>query len=445
MSAERRISFPEEPLRRVPQEPKPAIGNIDSKDGFVFAQEKDGQFYFWDNILSFPDSWTTPNKQIRILPEMSLPKVLIPLEAYEAPRPTVKKQEKYVQRSFNLDSPIPEDYQDINRDYWQNVDRGIFAKSKPLPLKRASNALHKRIMNSFPEIENPTKPLLSWSVLYDKPKEPTSEYVYAYRLPDSVKAEDKNDFFIGIERITEYATNYATREFLRKNMDFPGGKLLAELYGEVLDLLTYKILIGGIYRDMARIEMIADENGKNFKQAIIDALLKHDFNPINELIADTKEFSGWSDINDLAIHIGKRRWKKPDVSKWIGKLQVNEEDGSKKAHVKNAVLSLLAGGVYRNPGVTEISGGVKAWIILETVGVYFATLGTDIASFEHIKLLGLNTAVSLIPAIAIYIFVPTHESFHHYSSDKKYIGLIPAQIIRKKMTPKITTLEEIDN
>jgi len=432
MSIERNYSFPEEPLRLIPDQPTPVTG---------CPMDKNGQLYFWDNVVNFPESFRKPNPQIRILPQLSLPKTLVPPEIkHEIPPSTnIDKQLHFWDKLA-----IPLNYIEDNQEFWHNVDRKRFAKTKPLPLKNISRVLHKHIVSTF-NLSDAKEQDLFVSVLFDKPKSPTSKYVYEYRLPEDVKKEDRKDFFIGIERITEYSTNYITREFFRRQEKTAIGKLAISAFTELSDLLSYKILLAGTYMTMYQIEYIANQNGKDYKQAITDALFKHDFNPINELIADTKEMSGLSNINELAVHIGKKRLKKPDLSKWFTKLEIKKTDNETRATVKNCLLSVLAGGVYRNPGITEISAGAATFLILETVGVYLASMGANITSEEVIKLLGVNLATVITSVMGIYTFVPVHETFHGNSSNEEYLGLIPATLVADKKSPSMSSLEEADN
>jgi hypothetical protein len=424
-----RPTFPDEPIRRVLQEPKPAIINQDDKGGFEFRQEKSGQRYFWDSILEFPDSWTKSNKQI---PLFTLPSFT---------KKEADDEDEYEQLELPQGEPlgIPKDYVQQNQEYWKNVERGRLPKTKPLLLNHTARFMHRRIVDTF-GLQDAVEPVLALSVLYDKPKSSTSEYVYEYRFPEGVRKKDRKDFAMGIERITEYATNYATKEFFMRNLNFPGARSIAEIYGKLADFASYRFILGGTYVRMGMVEDQAILNGKDYKGALSQALFQHDFTSINELIADTQEASGCSNLEDLAIQIGKSRFKKPDLSKWLGKLEINKTDGSGKSNIKNCILSILAGGVYRNPGVIEISAGITTFVILETISVYALKMGTDVLSVANT--LGLNLAVALTPVTLVEFFATVHERLHSDSSNKEYIGLIPARIVNKKTTPHMSNLEE---
>lgn len=335
-----------------------------------------------------------------------------------------------------------ESYTKANQEFWRKAQRG--SVSKPLELMRTANALHNRIVETFAlgEVE---QPILSWSVIFDRPKTPSSMYVYAEKIPEEIEPVDAQAHSVGIVRITEYATNYAMREFIRRNMNIPILRDLGSAYGRIADLVTYEIILNGTYRRMAQIESQAGQNRKDYKEAIFQALFQHNLGPLNELVADTKDFSGWSNISDVAIEIGKKRFKKPDLGKWLDKIEIEEKDGPIKTGVKNAALSVVAGGVFRSPGVTEISGGIIGFVFAETAVVYAASLGKDIVSRP--ELLGLiipvmtkNLAVAIIPAISLAPAIAIHEVIHSYSSNEDFMGLIPVKLIRKETIPYMTRL-----
>ena len=534
MSAER-PTFPDKPLRRVLQEPKPAVinrggdelGFKQEKDGQLyfwdnisesadswkrsneleFGQEKDGQLYFWDNILQFPDSWTKPNEQIRVLPRISLPKILLPLEAYEAPKVKTPANPKVKQ----LEIPgweslfVPEDYISLNQLHFMGLERnGI---SRIMELKATGEFLHRRIVNTFNLDQNasaceenelppirwpeeditdgrgwfypnreegelppirwheeditdgrgwfypklkiqpqPKKPTFTFSVVYSKTKKPSSEFGYEQTYPEGIAEGDREDFAFGIERITEYATNFATREFFRRNLDIPGFRKIAEAYGLVEDFLTYRVLLHGTYRDMGEIQKVAKHNGKDFKGAIIDyTLFQQDTESLDRLIKDTKSLE-CSNINDLAIRIGNNRLRTPDLTKILRKLELKPTDSEKKANLKNCIMSVLSGGVYRNPGITEVSGGILTFLTLETLVVYLLSMGEKLLTRENIDLLALNLATASIPVTLTTIFAIVHEAIHHYSSDQRHLGgIIPAEIRAKRQTPGMAEIGQPDN
>lgn len=358
-------------------------------------------------------------------------------------------------RGFRLpheESSIPQDYIARNQSFWRKAKRGI--ASRPLELGPISGFLHSRIVKTF-GLKDAEKPILTWSVIFDKPGTPSSEFVYAERYPDHIKEEDRQNWATGMVRLTEYATNYAAKEFFLKNADFPIARSISEVYGKIADYLTYHLLIGGTFARMGMVEEQAVLNGKDYKEALFKALFQHDFGQINELIADTRDYSDCSNIDDMAIQIGEKRFKKPDLGKWLDKLEVNEGNGRIKANVKNAAISVAAGGVYRNPGVTEISGAIPGLIYLETLGftlleVYENILNNPkliplLTSSRLDSLLALATSEQIIESLApialIYPFIAVHEYLHNYSSNKEFMGLIPARIIRKEKTPALARLE----
>lgn len=341
------------------------------------------------------------------------------------------------------ENPVPSGYVKLNQEHWRNAERGRI--SRPLEMAHTADFLHRRMVKTF-NLEDAHQPILTWSVLFDRPKTPSTMYVYAERVPEEIGQEDAQSYTIGMGRITEYATNYAMREFIRRNMDIPLLRDLGSIYGRIADLATYEILLNGTYRRMAQVESLAEQNGKDYTEAITQALFQHNFDPLNELVLDTKEFSGWLDISDVAIEIGGRRFKKPDLGKWLDRLEVEEKDGPIKTGVKNTLLSVVAGGVFRSPGITEISGGITGVIFAETAVVYAANLGRDIINNPEllgsvIPVMAENLAIASVPLISLTPAVAIHEAIHSYSSNKDYMGLIPAKLISKKTIPYLARLE----
>src|SRR3972149_10524513 len=150
-----------------------------------------------------------------------------------------------------------ESYTQANQEFWRKANRGIF--SRPLELPRTASALHERMVKTF-NLEEAELPILTWSVLFDRPKTPSSIYIYAERIPEEIGQEDAQNYSTGIVRITEYATNYAMREFIRRNMDLPLLRDLGSAYGRLADLVTYEIFLNGTYRRMAQIESLAEQD-----------------------------------------------------------------------------------------------------------------------------------------------------------------------------------------
>ena len=333
---------------------------------------------------------------------------------------------------MSTEQPLPSNYIEQNQEHWRNANRGIF--SRPLELPRTGKFLHERIVRTF-GLEHIQEPIVTWSAIFDKPKSPSSAYVYAERFPEGVAKEDKHDFSVGIGRITEYATNIATKDFIDRNTDILVVNAAARAYAAFGDLATYGIMLAGTYREMARIEYMAEQNGEDFRQALYRGLFQHDTAPLNELIANTKEFSGCSDINELAIKLGKKRFKRPDIGKWLDKLEVERTDGSVKAGIKNCAVSVLAGGVFRSPGIIEVSGGFLPLFFAETLAIYGLNGRMDIG------LLAQNLAVIAATGIIINPFATVHEMIHSYSASEDYMGFIPAELIKKEVTPYFTRLE----
>lgn len=333
---------------------------------------------------------------------------------------------------MSAEIPIPQDYVAKNQEHFRNARRGIL--SKPIELTQTGRILHERVVRTF-GLEDAEKPILTWSVIFDKPKSPSSAYVYAERFPEGVAKEDEHDFSVGIGRITEYATNIATKDFIHKNTDIPIVNAIAQAYAAFGDLATYGILLGGTYREMTRVQYAAEQNGKDFKQALYQGLFLHDIDPLNELIADTQEFSGCSNVNELAIKLGRTRFKKPDIGKWLNKLEVERTDGSIKAGIKNCAVSVLAGGVFRSPGITEVSGGFLPLFFAETLAIYGLNGRMDIG------LLAQNLAIIAGTGIIINPFATIHEFIHSHSASEDYMGFIPATLIGKEVTPYFTRLE----
>ena len=357
---------------------------------------------------------------------------------------------------MSVEIPIPQDYITKNQEHFRNARRGIL--SRPIELPQTRKVLHERVVKTF-GLEDTEKPILTWSVVFDNPETPSSEYVYAERYPEEIAEEDRQNFSIGISRINEYATNFATKEFIRRNADLPFVKQIASVYGEISNLFTYGLLLGGTFSRMRDIEIMANHNKKDYKKAVLDGLFQHDLTGINELIAMTSDYTGYSDINGLAIEIGKKRQKKPDIGKWFDKLDAQSTDGRVKAAIKHGIISVAAMGVSRNPGVIELSGAMLPAIgVVAPVSTLIATEGTlaahnlGLVLINHPELIphflsdlvpvaGSSMAATAIAALSLLPFVGIHESIHHYSSDQEYRGYIPAKIIHKQIAPNKARLE----
>ena len=340
------------------------------------------------------------------------------------------------------EKPIPTDYIEANKKFWRESERG--GLSKPLELTRTARLLHNRMIKTF-NLEDAQEPILTWSVLFDRPKTPSAKYVYQERIPAEVSKEDAPDFFVGIARITEYATNRATKLFIERNMDLPFLKELGGAYARFADLLTYEILLNGTYRRMARVEAMASRNGKDYNAAIEEALFRHDFEPINALVADTREYSGWSNLTDVAVEIGKKKHKKPDLAKWMDKLEIEDDNNRFKRGLKSVFASVGAGGVFRSPGISEVSGGMMGFLMAETGLIYVANLGGYI--IQHPESLGTilpfaleNIAAAAFPAIVIAPAIGIHELTHGYSSNENFYGLIPATLVDDERIPYLARL-----
>jgi hypothetical protein len=249
---------------------------------------------------------------------------------------------------------VPSDYIVQNQAFWDNARRGIFSRPMEIPAL-LSTALHNRIVETF-ELNQAQQPTVVWSVVFDNPKSPSSKYVYERRFPEDVPKKEETNYAVGIDRINEYVTSYATREFIRRNTDAPVLRAVSKGYRFVSELATYGLLLSGTYRRMIDIEILAKAAGKDFKGALWEGLFNHNFDPINGIIADTTDFTGLSNLNELAIQIGRTRLKRLDIGKLVGKLETNRTDGALTKGAKNACLSIAAGGVFRTPGIIELSG-----------------------------------------------------------------------------------------
>lgn len=444
MSTERRISFPEEPLRRVSQEPKPATVNQDSNE-FRFTQEKDGQLFIWDNVMQFPDGWSVPNKQIPLFSNIKIP--LLDDETRDNPAPKDAYKE-----DGQMCFWIPGDYIQRNKEHWRNAKRGI--GSRPFELPRTESMFHNAMQRTFREygLNGTIKPIFTFAVASDNPKTASSAYAHKERFLVEVAKEDRQDFLIGMIRINEYATNYAAREFLIQNLNLPGLREAAKVYAGLSNLSTYGILLRGTFTRMRELEIMANHNNMDYKHALLTALFQHDSTELNAIIALGSEYTGYSNINELAIEIGRKRYKKPDFGKWFDKLDASRSDGKIKTKIKNGVLSTAALGVFRNPGIIEIHGAIiPASPIIAGVGTFALVESLVLAEYninalmhpEHIMLI-LEQISSEIPkpaaaiagvALLVAPFVIAHEAIHHYSADEHHMGLTPTEVIKKEVTP----------
>lgn len=344
------------------------------------------------------------------------------------------------------------DHINANQTTWRQAKRGLI--SRPHELPQIGNLLHRRITRTF-GLDEAKKPLLVWSVVYDNPQTPNSEYVYERRYPEGIEDTDKKDYVVGIERINEYATNYATKEFIRSNADFPVGKQAVTAYGAIADLLTYGVLLNGTYQVMRDLEIMANHQGLDYKTALLDGLFNHDFQSMNGIIQAASEYTGLHNLTELATEIGRRRFKKPDLGKWLGKLDTNKSDGPAKAAIKNCLISVAAGGVFRTPGVVEMSAGMIPFAA--ATNFVASDLYVDYNAVVNMKQPGLilnpEIPIKLAPLVAestlpmilvagsLLPFIAIHESIHHYSGSQDYLGFIPVSLIEKRITPAKAKLE----
>lgn len=480
MPAERPISFPSEPLRVVDHKPQKATLNSQGH-----AEEKDGQLYFWDNVMQFPDTFRAPNKQMPLIPVPDLSyikdyrenidrvkqqKTQLTLHLVEHTLQTTSQNDEEKKLHWPEDDPligegyyyphkaeVPSHYIKRSKDYWRNAKRGWFSKVMELP--RSGPAIHKRIEKAL-DLPHKDAPITTWSVLLDRQKNPISEFTYEIRYPEEItKAEDRKAWLTGITRLTEYATNYMTMEFLVKDATSPPGRILATAYAVFGNLLTYRIMLGGTFARMEMVEEQARANRKDYPKALKSALFEHDFTQINELIADTEEASGLRDINEMAMRIGHERHKTPDLEKWMGKLELNQTDKWLKGKLKNLVTSLAVGGVSRTPGVIELSAGPTGLLYAIPLSVAVSEIArlvssdpeitsllTDPAvSIKIIDAIARTIAASIAPAIALHVFTQSHENIHDISSNEKWAGIIPANVIRKETNPQLAAPESTND
>ena len=508
MSAEKLSSFPIEPIRRVTEAPTIASGN---------PTDKDGQRYFWDNVVQFPESFTKANSLPPIIPQADR----LYIASFREEQKKIERDQEQLTLDLSVEEKkttdainwpeedpqigegfyyphlgkVPPHYVRRNQTYWRNAKRGLI--SRPLVLVHSGDFLHKKMLTTFNLVDSDPshsisdtkpmrwpeedktdgrgwsypntekkpwsfrdpkteplhvyKPILVGSVVFDNPANSTSEFVHAERFPAHIPEKDRKAWSIGMERITEYATNYATRRLFKTIMNFPLGEGIAEIYNEFSDLVSYKLLIGGTYRRMGAVEQQALANGKDYEDALYKGLFAHDFTAINELIADTKEYSDCSNIDDMALQIGHEKFTKIDIGKILGKLEIKPENGKSNRGIKNLAISCLAGGVYRNPGVTEVSAAGIALMIIEPVVVnsLYLLAHPELAQLIKSTRLGVNIldslAVLAASGVATYglvlPFVGAHENIHNYSANRKFMGYIHSEIIRKETTPGFAMLE----
>lgn len=352
---------------------------------------------------------------------------------------------------------VPEDYVQKNQAHWRKAKRGIF--SRPLELPHSANALHDRMVKTF-GLKDAQSSILTISLAFDNPSSASSAYVHQEAFPQGVKEKERHEWSIGIGRINEYVTNYAAREFIRLNTDLPVIQQIARAYGGVFDFLTYGLFFNGTYTRMRGIERMAKDQGKDYKGALLSALFQHDSNALNEIIAMTSKFTGYSNIDELAINIGRDRFKKPDIGKWLDNLDTRREDKKRATSLRNGVISVAGAGAFRNPGVIETSGALVPFLagvdlVLNEIQAEAGGMGF-INHPEHASLLLMarylipdyfvplaaqTLEIPAVVAISLLPFVAIHEGIHHYSSSKDFMGLIPAEIIHKEVTPYKSKLE----
>ena len=503
MSVERPF-FPNEPIRKVDVVPKSAAPN---------SSERDGQMYFWDNTVEFPDAFRKSNKQLPIIAPEDKSYIL----DFRAKKAALKNSPK--QGTLNLfEQPSQvnnefhwpeeditegsgyrllgsnEDLQDYaeesenNQAYWRTRRRGLV--TRVIELNHTGSLLHRRLLKSFgfrdydgkpvlnsnntdslhwPE-EDPDdgrgwsiptkrqpkrviKPILTASVVFDRPKDGTSsKSVFAEDKPDYIPDEYYQDWSIGMQRITEYGTNKATTHFIQKHMDFPVGRGIARLFTTFSDIASYRILIHGTYARMGKIERLARAHGRNYKEALHVGLFERNLDPINKIIKRTESDTGrWRDIDELALEIGRTRFRTPDLSTIFNKVETVADEKGPKVHAKNFAASCLAGGVYRNPGVTEVSLGGMSLLMAEPIIVNAAYILTHTelikaltnvnTAEQFVSALGYLIATGIIPYTLVLPYIAIHENLHHYSADRNGLGFINARLIKKETIPGLVNLE----
>lgn len=326
-----------------------------------------------------------------------------------------------------------EQYTKANQESFRKAKRRNV--SRPHELSPIGDYLHQRVTNAF-DLEDAQKPIVVWSVLFDKPNTPSSKFVYAERYPEDVEEKDKANFSSGITRITEYATNYATREFFERNINSSIGRVLARGYGMFAEPLTYGLLYRGTYKEMGKVKKSADSQGKDYKEALLQGLFEHDHDPLNNIIKDAK-IPNVENLNQLATRIGERKFKKPDIGKILNKLEIERTDSETVANLKNCAVSVLAAGVFRTPGVIEISAGIATIPVIENMGFAAIAIANDI---DPLPLAG-SAFLGTVAGLSVTPFASIHEVIHHYSASEQYMGFIPARLIEKNVTPYLTRLE----
>ena len=396
---------------------------------------------------------------------------------------------------------VPIHYIERNKVFWKRRTLRGFV-SKPMELRHTRNFLHNMFMDVFPFTDSapsfsdkPPKPKLRWpeedpkegrgwsypiieekpsirvvkpdlyfSTAFDRPKSPSAEFNYFNVKPSHIPEEDQEAWLIGMGRITEYGTNYFMSEAIKKKMDLsklrkiaPVLRGIAEVYTTFSDFITYRFVIGGTYIRMGEVEHQAMLNGKNYNDSEEEKLIvsekavfEKEYAAINGLISDTKDYSGCSDIDDMAMEIGYNRFK-VDIGKLVNKLEPNQKDGNIKAGFKNGVLSVLAGGVFRIPGLTELSAGGFSLLLSEPIIVNLLALGLRPELIPYFT--SINNAVDFIRGLALliangiwglalaYPYLGGHELLHNYSANRRGMGLIPGVIKRFVTTPGFVNLE----
>ena len=341
---------------------------------------------------------------------------------------------------------IPLDYIARNKLFWKNARRGVLSRPMEIPAF-LSESLHRRITTTF-GLDQAEKPTVVWSVVFDNPESPNSQYVYERRFPDDVPVEERTNYAAGIDRITEYASNLATREFIRRNTDIPILRTFSKGYRILAEMATYGLLLNGTYRRLMNIETLAKGAGRDFTGAVLDGLFDHDFEPINKIMADTADFSGCANIDELAIDIGRKRFKL-NIGSALGKLETEKTDGVLKSTAKNAAISVAAAGVFRTPGVVELSAAMLPLSVATGFAVSEVAINSEIIFGLHRPALMLDpqipialmpTALETLATMALTLaplapFIAIHEAIHHYSGGEDYLGFTPVNLIAKEVTP----------
>lgn len=281
-------------------------------------------------------------------------------------------------------------------------------------MPKLSSWFDKQLKSVFGRYINPNRAptLLVWSILID---ETPNNYFHEQRFPDNLPEEDQIPFAIGSYNLNEWATDFATRVFIRELGSSQLYHATADRYNRTFDFMKKGFSYSPTAHYMKTIENTAQDKGINFTDTLLVALFQHDSDKMDYAI-NKAEVPQCRNLNELAVKLGRMRAdNNATIASFLGGLLTPKDDKSQTTQFhKRFMASSMAGGRVSRPGIAEV------------------VLALPIMAGLFAKLLGYSTMGNLaIPALFLPIYgsIMVHEVIHAYSEDDKYFGLIPCNLI----------------